>query len=456
MENLSEKDIDYIFQEGSKNHEFPFKNSAWENMEAMLDAQDKKRAKRRYALLAVLLISIVSIGAVYIGLNSNSASPEPSYKKDNIEPIAQTDRVIKQEPSDFVDIQTSESHNSTLQNNTSNNNTSIPTNTEIKKAGYRVTQTRKSPTNTVFAQDNFNSSTTQSIKSTDNNLIVTSENSTHPDFQNKQSNFAVDKVDNSIANTGSLDKQPSLTTERDNLLKIEHSISLLPNTDISNVSYEEKPIETELIDFKKPAINRFAFSLLAGKEWSAVGSMNQAKQGYRFGAEISYLFGNKFQIGSGFIFSRKRYETAGKNYTPQPQFRWVDGQAPEVVNGTCNVFEIPLELTYFFKGNDKNSFFVSAGASTYIMNNEWYDFRWDDQAIMADPNVPKSSSNDNLSRKCIHLFGIGNVSLGYKKYVTKNISAQLSTYVQLPLTGIGMGSVDLFSTGVQMKVSFIK
>ena len=448
MENLSEKDIDYIFQEGSRNHEFPFKSSAWENMEAMLDAEEKERSKRRYILVVVLLISIGSIGGFYFGSNKSKVSPTPKIEKNKTQQIAQQKIDTKLKSENIVNPKSSTSNiSSTIKKD-------LRTNFENKKLGHQSSTSKKLDVQNEVVQDKISENTNHS--NTLKNQLIKPELILDVNIQSKTGISSVNKKEYKNTDPSSSEGQITAPTNNEDSFNKDISSMSLPVSDISMISYEKGPIETKIVNYKKSQNNRFAFSLLAGREWSAVGNMSKAKQGFRFGAEVSYLFGNRFQIGSGFIFSRKRYETEGSNYTPQPQFRWVDGEAPQVVNGTCNVFEIPLELTYFFNGNNTNSFFVSAGASTYVMNNEWYDFRWDDQAIMADPNVPKSSSSDNLNRKRTHLFGIGNVSLGYRKYVTKNISAQLSTYVQLPLTGIGMGSVNLFSTGVQMKVSFIK
>ena len=440
---MSPEDIDYIFKKGTNQQKFPFKESDWDSMEARLDKQDRKRLFARYALLSLLFITIASIGGIYLqNTNVNSTdsikgiNKEPVFKS-NIENTKDTKRVIA---------------SSSKKSNTLN------TDSKLLKPLDKNNLLTKSSDNLELTSSNQNQNrVTFNHINPDQKINVYNP---QPAFnamgiKNKLDNKTSHKIPSYAQSINTTNNEES-KLENSNAINTIPNISLLPSNPITYLAFDENPIESKVYKFRKPKNNRFAFSIVAGKEWSGVGNMTDAKEGFRLGAEIAYQFGNKFQIGTGFIFSKKHYETVGTNYTPQPQFRWVDGNAPETVNGTCDVFEIPLELTYFFKGNDKNTFYASAGLSTYIMNNEWYDFRWEDQAIMADPTVPKSSSNQALDRKCIHWFGIGNLSFGYKKYLSKNIAAQLGTYVQVPITGIGMGNVDLFSTGVQMKISFAK
>ena len=451
MDNMSPEDIDYIFKQGTSEHKFAFTEAAWNNMEAMLEKQDRKRLFIRYSLFGLLIFAIVSLGGAYF-INSTNASDadsnieikEAPVSNPNIDNSEDATKIIASpaeisNPVENDNHIVAESNGNKLANQPNVNKLATQTNDNFESKIQANTQ-GVSIINSVDLDQKLKLDNTQSVPYSNDNQDI---NIYHEERINQQVASTTNSIERKLENATAIDIIPAS--------------SILPSNPINHLSFDEKkPIEPKVYKYRKPKNNRLAFSLVAGKEWSGVKNMTDAKEGFRLGAEIAYQFGNKLQIGTGFIFSKKHYETEGTNYTPQPQFRWVDGNAPETVNGTCDVFEIPLELTYFFKGNDKNSFYASAGLSTYIMNNEWYDFRWEDQAIMADPNVPKSSSNESLDRKCIHWFGIGNISFGYKKYISKNIAAQLGTYVQVPMTGIGMGSVDLFSTGVQMKISFVK
>ena len=90
------------------------------------------------------------------------------------------------------------------------------------------------------------------------------------------------------------------------------------------------------------------------------------------------------------------------------------------------------------------------------MNQEGYDLYFSDPDRQADPDVLKRISSDNEATKQQHYFGIGTLSFGYQKYINRNTSIQIEPYLQIPFTGIGLGQVDLISTGVQVKIAFRK
>jgi len=450
MGKISKEDIDYIFQKGTDRNEFPFKESSWDNMEAMLEADDKKRIYTRYLLIGLVLLSVSAI--VYSVFNKENTV---NKKEETIEiPIATIEKPVSTESqntfiaeSSVIENSINENSNSKINKTLSESNNNLVDDASqdiiIEDTKNKINSSTISHSNTLTnkAQNNYTLPISQSYN---NNLTTISEENDLKNVQDKISSTDVVSTNNEIVN------ETNTVVRGD--IKIN---SLLPATPLNLLSNSNQLVEHKPVDMIKLKKNRLSYNLILAQDWSSVGTMSNSKRGFRFGAELAYQFGEKFQVGAGFIVSRKQYETSGDNYTPQAQFRWVS-DAPQTVSGTCNIFEIPLETTYYFKGYDKNSFFITAGVSSYIMNSEWYDFVWEDQAIMADPNIAKSRSSAELDRKCLHLFGIGTVNAGYQKYLNKNIAVQIGPYIQLPFTGIGMGSVDLFSTGLQMKVAFAK
>ena len=89
------------------------------------------------------------------------------------------------------------------------------------------------------------------------------------------------------------------------------------------------------------------------------------------------------------------------------------------------------------------------------MDKEWHDFEFDDPDHQSNPDIPKFANSQDLD-KSIHYFGIATFSIGYHKRLNRNTSLQIAPYAQIPLTGIGMGRVDLMTAGLQMKISFSK
>jgi|GEM_PF-2134993 len=449
MDNLSKEDIDYIFQKGASKQEFTFKESAWDNMEALLDKQDRKRSFYNWGAIGTFFI-IIGLGSVYMFSSKSADNGEHTHSKQSVIIAAQdgneknnTNEVLGEENQNLL----SDKKNITDSNAVKENSKKQRTSTEDKEVNLttmsEVVYSDKAKSSPFVYEADINSNSKEQQRST--NLIH------EDDIKHVTANDLVN-TENQVSKSKILEQVNSVEQKSNEL----EMMAGLPIQNLNMISKDSK-FNIRDLELSSPKSHRVSYQLILGKEWSSVGmTSNNIKNGFRLGAGIAYQFGKRFQFSTGFVYSKKFYETDGANYTPQPQFRWTDDVVPETVSGKCDVFEIPLDFTYYFKGYDKNSFFISAGANTYLMNSEWYDLQFSDPDRMADPNIRKSISTEDIDGKCIHYFGIGMVSAGYQKYMTGNTAVQIGPYVQLPFTGIGMGSVDLYSAGVQLKVSFSK
>jgi hypothetical protein len=124
------------------------------------------------------------------------------------------------------------------------------------------------------------------------------------------------------------------------------------------------------------------------------------------------------------------------------------------MDGKGNVLQIPLEASYYFNGYENNSFFINAGISSYFFNSEWYGFKYDPEDLLINPNAIEEITMDDISRRNFHLAGVARISVGYQKTLSSNMGVELSPYLQIPLTGIGEGRVDLYTTGIQLAIKF--
>jgi len=70
------------------------------------------------------------------------------------------------------------------------------------------------------------------------------------------------------------------------------------------------------------------------------------------------------------------------------------------------------------------------------------------------PDAIVEITNEEISRRNIHPTGIARVSFGYQTIISPKIAFELSPYLQIPLTGIGEGKVDLYTAGLQFAVKF--
>jgi hypothetical protein len=199
---------------------------------------------------------------------------------------------------------------------------------------------------------------------------------------------------------------------------------------------------------EEDANKKLHFYVGAGTEWSAARTRPVGKTQLKLQIGVEYQFLKKWSVLSGVNFAVKEYQTNTENYTVQQGF-WTGGIKPNSITAKCNVLEIPLNLRYYFNAQDKrrSSFYLMAGASSYLMASERYSFTYD----VPDPTL-KQEWNGNW--KNMHFFSVLHLSAGYQKSFQGIGSVILEPYVELPLTGIGFGQVDLISFGLSLQYKF--
>ena len=84
-----------------------------------------------------------------------------------------------------------------------------------------------------------------------------------------------------------------------------------------------------------------------------------------------------------------------------------------------------------------------------MLHSEWYGFDYNDLLIRPVDYVEVTKEDENK-----HLVGVGRVSFGYQKVLSDKTTIQVAPYLQFPLTGIGAGRVNLYSSGLQLAVKF--
>jgi hypothetical protein len=113
----------------------------------------------------------------------------------------------------------------------------------------------------------------------------------------------------------------------------------------------------------------------------------------------------------------------------------------EEVYGTCTVLDVPLNLRYDAVVQPQYRIFGSVGLSSFFMQREWYSYSY----VVNNETLLWERSVVNKNR---HLFRIANLSVGYEHSLSSHWSVQAEPYVKVPLTGVGMGKVQLVSGGI--------
>jgi hypothetical protein len=240
----------------------------------------------------------------------------------------------------------------------------------------------------------------------------------NPDLKVQPDNTDVEKINNE-----------SITKEEDKNKVIE-------NTD-QGVKTETRKSPKNKLGTK--GRNGFSFSVSAGPDVSKAPSSEVGKVTLSYGAGIGYTK-NRVTLRTGLYASRKVYYAEAKSYklgyTPPPSYTF------EGANANCYVLEIPVKLSYSFGIKDNRNWFAGAGLSSYLMKSEKYDYIYK-AAWGPDPTYHHEIKNKNK-----HYFSILNVSGGYTRQLNKSLSLSVEPYIEVPMSGIGLGEVHLNSGGV--------
>jgi hypothetical protein len=119
----------------------------------------------------------------------------------------------------------------------------------------------------------------------------------------------------------------------------------------------------------------------------------------------------------------------------------------ETVTGSCDMWDIPLIGTYHFKYNGKGNYFASLGTSSYFMKKENYSYLY----YVNNQTYNRSASYPSTDQ---HLFALLHISGGIEKPIGKHLTGIIEPYAKIPMSGVGFGSIELSSFGVNFSLTY--
>ena len=163
---------------------------------------------------------------------------------------------------------------------------------------------------------------------------------------------------------------------------------------------------------------------------------------------VEYNLLKRWSLFTAVSFVKKDYQINPEEYTVKKGF-WTNGIKPSNISAKCTVIDLPLNIKYYLTPQDtrKSSFYLTVGASSYIMASEWYGFNYD----VEDPTLKQEWKG---KWENVHYYSILNLSGGYQKTIKNNWSVLMEPYVNVPLTGIGFGEVKLISFGLSLSIKY--
>ena len=221
---------------------------------------------------------------------------------------------------------------------------------------------------------------------------------------------------------------------------------LLP-TPLATVALAETPPQPEL---PKPAREpRFYVALVGAPDVSTVKFFSIEKPMANVGLVLEYRLTSRLRVNTGLLRADKQYTARREDYDFGANTARVYQRDFTDVEGSCTVFDVPLNLRYDLLVRPRYRVFGSAGLSSFFMQHEDYSYEYPNPSTGVPSYWTGSATNQNR-----HYFSILNLSAGYERALSSRWSLQAEPYLKLPLAGVGTGKIRLTSAGVFLGVKY--
>ncbi len=284
------------------------------------------------------------------------------------------------------------------------------------------------------ASNSSKKNTTSKSSSNKNNIILAEQN-----LVNKENNMS-----NSVL--AKIESAPEAKSEIQQLI--------FRSVNSKQISYKKpqfnvivKSLNMPFPESKPEPFFKKGFSVRVGlsPDISRVGSNAIQKIGSNMGGFLEYRFSKRLVLQAGIFRSMKYYEAYPEQYDwiwGKPASKLVD------VEAACKMMDYPINIRYDIVANTKSRMFGTLGVTTYKMMNEYYDYNYENNA---DPNIKWHNWNGKTGS---YFNSNLNISIGFEKQISKNLTMQIEPFVKAPLKSIGFGNVPLISYGMMFSANY--
>ncbi|MEA5259912.1 hypothetical protein VB264_19095 [Arcicella aquatica] len=475
--DMSDDELDDLIREASDKVEIPFDQSSLDKLKNKLAPQSAIIPKSRYKyerwLLLLFLLCFVSGITIYYFTKNNlteKLTTETQLNNNQLESQKEVSKASKQSTTKGEELS---------ENITNANAVSVP---DDKKTTVqpKVESVDKGTVieNKVDAVSKHNEKVnSKSLKTFKSIPSLVKNKVTSKSFTNFNYTSRVQEVSN-IRQTGiNSDGQRSIdnigkkeigqgvsftqgNVTRDNSLKTSESLSLLTGKplkplksalEITLPEFEESSSEPRVSPLvKSNKFSRFGVRLSIAPDANGVESLAGFALGKSAGILFEYNITKRIVIQTGAVYSSKKYSTGIENYHAWAKNWATRPVLPTSVEGDCQILDIPFNIRYNVLQKAKDTWFVSAGASSYLMLTEGYEYYYPETATVP-PNFPRYVS---WKRDNDYFMSSLNISFGFEKRINNHLSIQAEPYLKAPLKEVGRGKVNLYSSGIMFSLKY--
>lgn len=448
--DMSDDELDDLFREASDKVQIPFDQSSLDKLKAKIDPKPvmapATRFKNERWLLLLLLLCFVGAGIGYYFTKDKGSVKLTGSKnqKENLSNMQKQSIETVKENSEEV---SSEKEKTTKKLITKENK-----NVQEKLSEQQSTKTIKLKevefTEKQAAKIEIEKSETESgklIQKQNNISFVKHKKAPKPIFN---TNNITPNTQKAFEENALINNHISKQTNKLALLSSKPLKALKTNFPIVLPTFEETIDEP----IKDPVIknSRFGVRLAIAPDANAIENLGDFAFGKSAGILFEYNLTNRFVLQTGAIYTYKQYTTGIENYHAWAKNWSYRPVLPTSVAGDCKILDIPINIRYNVFMKPKNTWFVSAGVSSYLMLTENYEYYYPETATVPT-NFPRYVS---WKRDDDYFISTLNLSFGFEKRINQHISIQAEPYLKTPLKEVGRGKVNLYSSGILFSLKY--
>ena len=460
MSNLSDKDIDRLSRDAADFYEPDHSSLSWTKLEQKLVEQIPERPPDGFrfgrinpymwgsAILLITGISFFAIKNIYYSQHSTRTShrivQDPSTSSSDIKRAngntIHLDSVSSIHHTDAGVIQGSDVEKSSG----TGTNSFATESAKIKNHNSNITRPKfySDDKNSKTKRRNFQAlASSGGIVSYRSDLINASNDkeANNKNTQESTNTSSISSISNGLDEKSNAQRDknqlslPSVVSSTTVLGKVTGNDSLL-----NQLSHTKTPIS-----YRALRINRsLNFGLTFGPDYTDAGGISNDQLGNNIGLTIGYYLTNKISINSGMIYTNKFYWAPGQSTGRSVNTTTMFAAPPpiEYINGSSNMWELPLTLRYDFAKNEKTKFFANAGFSSYFIMKQTYIYFFHNGLR---PLAYKVENDEQVN----YWFKVANISLGMESDIGKGFSFQAEPFLKLPLKNMGIDNLKLNSYG---------
>ncbi len=467
--DMSDDELDDLFREASDKAEIPFDSSALDKLRQKIDFKPMPQPelqqgfKKRWIALAGLLIFF---GASLLYTFSGKKTPITS----EVEIIESN---ITQEKTSTIKGYAAEKNKGgltnkgeakynlpiekTLSNRGKFNDISEDKLLKNKPLDISSTKSISEKSLSVFNELSGNNSTIIKEKNSRNYVSILSSSKTNrkqsrlvkSKFNSNQVYNSSDYQETNVPISTSLIIPENKPLEEETIQKINfYNVDFLANKSTKHLktnTESESPtyVDVPPIAMKQPKFSRFGVRFAIAPEINSIERMEtSAVMGSMFALLLEYRLTNKLTLQTGVNYSKKKYTGNFEYYRA-----WMGGTGtkPLTVDGICSVVDIPINLRLNAFQMKRNTFFISAGVSSYLMSDEIYTYNY----AWGPPKI-----RDWTGSSSSFYWSTLNLSAGVERKMNKHFTLQVEPFLKTPLVGVGRGMVNLYSSGLLFSTKY--